>query len=450
MPHAFSKDLTEGGVTKGLVAFALPLMASTLLQSLYNVADMLIVGLFTDAAGISGVAIGGQVTILVTNVVIGLVTGGTVLIAQYHGAKRFDDERVAVSTTLGACLALSAAVTVGMTVFAGPVMKILSAPPESFVQARDYLRICMSGSVFIFGYNALSAIMRGLGDSKRPLIFVAVAAAVNVALDLFMVGILRMGAAGAAWATVASQALSLVLSIVYLARRGFALGIRINGATLKRLTGIGLPMAAQQFVVQFSFIFLLALINSFGVAASAATGICIKVNSFAILPGLAMLSAVSAMAGQNIGALRYDRALGAMGAALRIIVPVAAAICIAVNLFTRDIIGVFSRDADVIAIGSIYLRFISVDALIASVVFCLLGLLLGAGRTNVTLLNSFLSSIVLRVPLAYVLAKVLGMGIIGLGSAVILGTLGSLAFLSAYVASGKWKRSIIGQGPAAP
>jgi putative MATE family efflux protein len=450
MPHAFSRDLTEGGVTKGLVAFALPLMASTLLQSLYNVADMLIVGLFNDASGISGVAIGGQVTILVTNVVIGLVTGGTVLIAQYHGAKRFDDERVAVSTTLGACLALSAVVTVAMTVFAGPVMRLLSTPPESFSQARDYLRICMSGSVFIFGYNALSAIMRGLGDSKRPLIFVAVAAAVNVVLDLFMVGFLRMGAAGAAWATVASQALSLILSIVYLARRGFALGLKIHGPTLKRLTGIGLPMAAQQFVVQFSFVFLLALINSFGVSASAATGICLKVNSFAILPGLAMLAAVSAMAGQNIGAGRYDRALAAMWAALKIIVPVAAVICAFLNFFTRDIIGVFSRDADVIAIGSVYLRFISGDALLASIVFCLLGLLLGAGRTNVTLLNSVISSIVLRVPLAYLLAKTFRLGIGGVGLAIILATLGSLAFLSTYVASGKWKRSVIGQGPALP
>lgn len=452
MAHSFSKDLTQGSVAGNLVAFALPLLASTLLQALYNVADMLIVGLFTDSAGLSGVNIGGMVTVLVTNVVIGLASGGTVLIAQYHGAKRFEEERKAISTLCGACLALSLAVAVSMVPLAGPVVSLLRAPAESFASARDYLSICMSGSLFIFGYNAMSSIMRALGDSKRPLLFVSIATAANVVLDLALVGALRMGAPGAAWATVISQALSLALSIAYLARRGFRFGLAIDRSILKRLLRIGFPMGLQQLIVQLSFVFLAWIINGYGVAASAATGICVKVNSFAILPGLAMLSAVSAMAGQNIGAGRYDRALKTLFAALRVILPLGAAIFAAVNVFTRQIIGLFSREPAVLEYGVLYMRYLSVDALAVTGLFCISGLLVGAGRTRFTLFSSLLSSILLRVPMAWIFASVLGMGLSGVGLAAALAPFGSLALAIGYLLSGRWKRSEIGApgGSAAP
>ncbi len=448
MPAELSKDLTEGGVTRNLVAFALPLMASTLLQALYNVADMLIVGLFTDASGLSGVSIGGQVTILVTNTAIGIVSGGTVLVAQAHGAKNPASERAAISTTLGLCLLIAVVVTAAMTILSGEVVRLLRTPAESAAQARDYLRICMTGSVFIFGYNALSAIMRGLGDSKRPFAFIAIATATNVVLDLFMVGVLRMGAAGAAWATVASQALSLVLAVAYLARKGFPFSLRIDRRILGRLVGIGLPMALQQLIIHVSFIFLTFLINRYGVRASAAAGVCAKVNSFAILPGIAMLGAVSSMAGQNIGAGRHDRALGTMFAGLRIIVPAALAVFAVVNLFPRSIIGLFSDDPEVTSIGVEYLRFLSADALIASIVFCFSGLLVGAGKTNVTFANSFVSSILLRMPLAWLFSRALGLGMRGIGLAVAVATAISLAILASYVASGRWKRPIAAERSA--
>lgn len=443
MPHAFSKDLTEGSVAKNLAAFALPLLASTVLQAFYNVADMLIVGIFTDASGLSGVTIGGMVTVLVTNVVIGLASGGTVLISQCHGAKRYDDEKKAIGSLMGGCLVAGAALTAAMVPLAGPIVSLLRAPAESFGQARDYLAICMAGSVFILGYNALSSIMRGLGDSKRPFLFISVATVANVILDIVMVGPLRMGAAGAAWATVASQALSLVLSVAYLARRGFRFSLRIERETLKRLLGIGLPMGIQQFIVQVSFVFLGWLINGFGVAASAASGICSKVNSFAILPGLAMLSAVSAMAGQNVGAGRYDRALHTLFAALKVILPIAALILVAINLFTDGILRIFTRDPAVISAGLAYMRYLTVDALFASALFCFSGLFNGAGRTTFTLLNSILSSIVIRVPLAWIFAETLGMGLPGVGLASAIAPLGALAVAILYLASGRWKRSAL-------
>jgi putative MATE family efflux protein len=443
MPHAFSKDLTEGSVARNLVSFALPLLASTVLQAFYNVADMLIVGIFTDSAGLSGVTIGGMVTVLVTNVVIGLASGGMVLISQCHGAKRYDDEKKAIGSLMGGCLVVGVALTAIMTPLAGPIASLLRTPPESYHQARDYLAICMTGSVFILGYNALSSVMRGLGDSKRPFLFIAVATVANVILDVVMVGPLRMGAAGAAWATVASQALSLVLSIAYLMRRGFHFSLRIDRGALKRLLAIGLPMGIQQFVVQVSFVFLGWLINGFGVAASAASGICSKVNSFAILPGLAMLSAVSAMAGQNVGAGRYDRALHTSFAALKVIMPVAVVIFAVVNLFTGGIIRIFSRDPAVIADGLVYMRYLTFDALFATALFCLAGLFNGAGRTTFTLFNSILSSIVIRVPLAWLFAETLGMGLAGVGLASAVAPLGALAAAILYLASGRWKKSAV-------
>jgi putative MATE family efflux protein len=447
MAHDFSKDLTQGGVAKNLVAFALPLMASTLLQALYNTADLLIVGIFTDAAGLSGVAIGGQLTILVTNVVIGLASGGTILISQYRGAKRLEEERRAIGTLLGGLLAMAALTSLCLPFLAGPLARLMDAPPESYSQARDYLAICMGGSAFIFGYNALSSIMRGLGDSKRPFLFVGIATGTNVVLDLLAVGALRLGAAGAAWATVISQAFSLILSAVYLGRRGFRFSLRIHGPTLKRLLGLGLPMGLQQLIVQVSFVFLSYLVNGYGVSASAAAGICAKVNSFAILPGLAMSAAISAMAGQNIGAQRFDRAMQTLLTGLKVILPLDLAIFIAVNIFTAGIIGAFSVDPGVIGLGVIYMRYVSVDALIVMPLFCLSGLLIGAGRTGITLFTSFFSSILLRMPLAWLFSRSLGLGFQGVGLGTALAPAGALAFSIIYLATGRWKRSAIGEPP---
>ena len=213
MSEKFRKDLTQGSVTKQLLKFSVPFLLSNLLQALYSVADMVIVGQFCGKSGITGVSIGGQINILVTGAALGLAIGGTVLIAQYGGAKKYDDQKSTIGTMTTLYIILSAVLTVVMVLLTKPILRLLKTPDNAFEEAVRYLTICMLGTVFMFLYNAISAILRGMGDSKRPLYFVAIAAAVNVVGDIVLVGPLKMGAAGAAVATISSQGISAHLSL---------------------------------------------------------------------------------------------------------------------------------------------------------------------------------------------------------------------------------------------
>ena len=286
----FEVNLSEGSVLKKLIGFSLPFLLSSIIQSLYNVADMLIVGNFSGTAGLSGVNIGGQVTFILTNITIGFCIGGSVLIAQYIGAKKEEAMAKAVSTLITMLLIIAVCITVLMVALRVPVLKLIQTPAESFDESSKYLFVTVLGLVFIFGYNALAAILRGMGDSKRPLYFVTVACVTNVFLDLLFVAVFDMGAEGAAIATVISQALSMLLCIIYLKRKGFIFdfkpsSFKIDIPMLKLITRIGLPTAAQNGITSLSFLFITALVNVVGgVNSSAAVGVVAKINSFAILP----------------------------------------------------------------------------------------------------------------------------------------------------------------------
>ena len=257
----FQRDLTEGSVTKHLLKFSLPFLASNLLQALYNMADMLIVGQFSGPVGTSAVGVGGQVTILVINLISGLAVGGTVMIAQFIGAKRQEDVKETIGTMFSLYAIAAAVMTVVMLLLNSTILRVMGMPEESFSEGLAYLNICMGGTVFVFGYNAVAAVLRGMGDSRHPLLFVLIAAVANVVLDLILVGPLHMGAAGAAWATIAAQALSFILSIVFLRRRDFVFdfhprSFRIRGEKAKQLMKIGLPSSLQGTLVSFSFMWL--------------------------------------------------------------------------------------------------------------------------------------------------------------------------------------------------
>jgi putative MATE family efflux protein len=439
-------DLTQGNIFTKLVFFAIPFLASNLIQSFYNVADMLIVGNFVGTVSMSGVNIGGQVTFILTNVVIGLAMGATVLIGQYLGSgNRMGLERV-TATIITLLLILSAAITVPMLIFKRQLLTVIRTPAESFAESDVYLTVTLVGIVFIFGYNALSAILRGMGNSRQPFYFVLIACITNIVLDLLFVAVFHWAAFGAALATVISQALSTILCIIYMIKNRFQFdfkfsSFKIYGDQLANILRIGLPTCAQNAVTSLSFLFLTALVNMFGVSASAAVGAVGKFNSFAFMPVMAMSASISAVAAQNIGAGKMDRALQACRIGTIFSAVLMWFFFAGVQLFPEPILAIFGRDAEMIQDGVTYLRSFSFDFLIVPFVFCISGFLIGGGHTLFTLITSMLSAVVLRIPACWIFGIALDKGLFGVGLGAPIASAGTLILVIGYMLSGRWKEN---------
>lgn len=449
MSSKFERNLSEGNVVKQLILFALPFLISNIIQSLYNVADMLIVGNFSGTVSMSGVNIGGQVTFILTNIVVGLCSGGTVLVAQYLGAKDRKAMQETIATLMTALLASAVVITVVMLFLKNPVLHLIQTPPEAFKEAERYLTVTVIGIIFIFGYNVLSAVMRGMGDSKRPFYFVLIACVTNIVLDLILVAGFKMGALGAAIATVFSQALSMILCIIYLIKNDFIFdfkpsSFRFYGHRLNLMLKVGLPSAVQNGVTSLSFLVITALVNSIGgVTASAAVGVVGKFNGFAIMPAVAMGASISTMSAQNIGAKQWDRAEKCCRVGTLAAVVISYFIFALAQLFPEQILEMFDRDPAMIAQGVAYMRTFTFDYLIVPIVFGVNGLFIGAGHTTFSLINSLMSSLILRVPAAILFGMVLGMGLSGVGLGAPIASGGALIMILWFYFSKKWKTSLL-------
>ncbi|MBR4878215.1 MAG: MATE family efflux transporter [Clostridia bacterium] len=440
-----TQNLTEGSVTKQLILFAIPFLASNIIQSLYNVADMLIVGNFSGSISMSGVNIGGQVTFILTNFIMGLCTGGTVLVAQAIGAGDKESVKETISTLITGLVIAGLVITGVMLFLKDPVLRLIQTPAESFSEASDYLLVTMLGVIFIFAYNALSAIQRGMGDSKRPFYFVCVACVTNIILDFVLVAGMGMGAKGAAVATVISQALSVILCVVYLAKTDFPFDFKLGSFKiytnkLKMIFKIGMPTAIQNSVSSISFLFITALVNMVGgVYASAAVGVVGKFNGFALMPAIAMGAAVSTMAAQNIGAKQWKRAEKCMHIGLVIGIIASYAIFIVAQMFPEQILSMFDKTPEMIENGVAYMRSFSCDYLIVPFMFVANGLFTGAGHTKFTLITSVLSSLLLRIPASYIFGITLSMGLFGIGFGGPVASLGAVLLIAWFYFTGKWK-----------
>ena len=452
------RDFTQGPIARGMVAFSMPFLLSNILQALYGAVDMWVVGNYSSpdpaisAQILSGVNVGSQITHLVAMMVSGLTVAGTVLVGQYVGARKREEASRTVGTMFTLLALVGVVLMAAMMLLSGVILHWLDTPPEAFEHARSYLLICMSGTLFIFGYNAISSIQRGLGDSVRPLIFVGVACLVNVVLDLWLVKGLGMGAAGAAWATVIAQAVSLLLAAWYLGQSRFIFdfrlrSFRVDKEIMKLMVRLGIPSSIQSIIVNISFLVMTKLANGIGengYLASAAVGVVGKFNSFAILPAVAMSSAVSAFAAQNIGAGLYDRAKKCLGVGIAIAMSISVMLFAAVQLFPDAIIAVFSPNQEVVSSGVEYIRPFSFDYLLVPILFCLNGLIMGAGHTRFTLLSASLSSLLLRIPVAVLFGAALGWGLTGIGLAGPAATVAGLALACWFVATGRWMRDQTG------
>ncbi len=444
----FEKDLTEGSVAKQLIIFAAPFILSNLIQSLYSVADMIIVGRYAGINSMSGVFNGSQLTMLITNAVIGLTVGATVLIGQYLGAGKKHEIANTISTLFTVLIIIGAGLMIITPFTQDAMLKLMRVPEEAYSEARIYFFICMMGTLFVFAYNALAAIMRGMGDSKHPLMFVAVAAVSNIVLDFVLVKALGLGASGAAYATVFSQALSVVLCIIYMKKNDFAFdfklsSLRINKPTFSMLFKIGLPTMINNIATSASFVFLASLANGISVEASAAVGAVGKFNGFAILPAIAISSAISAMVAQNFGSDKMDRVkkTAIYGSAMAI--GITLVIFIFVRIFPEPVLRLFCDDEEMTRLGCEYLASFSFDYIIVPFQFCLNGLFIGTGHTLVSLVSGIAGAILFRIPACYLLGVVLDMGLAGIGLGAPIASAVSLMISVVFLISGKWKKQVI-------
>lgn len=344
------RNLTRGSVWRQVLAYAMPLVASSLLQALYSMVDTVIAGHFAGSAAISAINNSGQILNILTKIAIGITTGGNIIIGQYYGAKEQGRLGEASGTLLSLSLLLGAATAVGLYAGAYPLLGLLGAP--AMEQSVAYLRICAVGMVFVFGYNALSAVLRGVGDSRTPLLIIGVATVVNTVLDLWFVAGLGMGTAGAALATTAAQAVSFGMALVLVARRTGLLQLklsffRMHGALLRLILRLGIPSALQMTIAGFSWLVVTFLVNQYGVNVSAGNGVAIKIKDICQLFISAMASGATTMIAQNLGASKFERAKDVMYTAMKITCAMAAAMIVLVELFAPQMAAVFTNEAAV-------------------------------------------------------------------------------------------------------
>ena len=398
-------DFTQGNILKKLVAFMMPVLGALILQAAYGAVDLLVVGRFGSTSGLSAVSTGSQVLNLVTFVVIQFAMGITVLIARYLGEKR--PERIGAVIGGGAVVftMMSVALFIAMVGFARPISVLMQAPAEAVDLTASYVRICGAGIFFIVAYNLLSAIFRGLGDSKSPLLFVLVACIVNIIGDLVLVAGLHMDAAGAAIATVTAQALSVVFAVMLLLKKDLPFAItkkefRLNPQCRKFLK-IGLPLALQEFLTQISFLALCAFVNRLGLEASSGYGVACKIVNFAMLVPSSLMQSMASFVSQNIGAGKKKRAKQSMFTGIGVGLAVGCVVFVLV-LFKGDVLcSAFSTDAAVIQNGFAYLKGFAPETLVTAILFSMVGYFNGNNKTVWVMTQGLIQTLLVRLPLAY-------------------------------------------------
>ena len=398
-------DFTQGSILKKLALFMLPILGALVLQAAYGAVDLLVVGHFGTTSGLSAVSTGSQVLNLVTFVVTQFAMGVTVLIARYLGEKKPQYIGQVIGGAVVVFALVSAVLFVGMVGFARAISVLMQAPEEAIDLTASYVRICGGGIFFIVAYNLLSAIFRGLGDSKSPLLFVLVACVVNVFGDLALVAGLHMDAAGAAIATVAAQAVSVVCAVGMLLKKKLPFKIqksdfRLNSQCRKFL-GIGLPLALQEFLTQLSFLALCAFVNRLGLEASSGYGVACKIVNFAMLIPSALMQSMAAFVSQNIGAGNKKRAKKSMFTGICIGLVFGCAV-FALVWFKGDVLsGIFTTDAAVIANGFAYLKGFAPETVLTAILFSMVGYFNGNDKTVWVMVQGLVQTLLVRLPMAY-------------------------------------------------
>ncbi len=441
-----TKDFTEGRILPQLLSFAFPVLLALFLQSMYGAVDLLVVGQFAAAEDVSAVSTGSQIMHSITTVITGLAMGLTVLVGQRIGEKRPDQAGAVIGN--GICLfgVLALIITVFMVTGAKAAATIMHAPTEAFEQTVSYIRICSAGTLFIVAYNLLGSIFRGIGDSKMPLITVAIACVVNIVGDLLFVAVLHMGAAGAAIATVLAQAVSVAISLLIIKKRSLPFTFKrsyicFGKQNIKKILALGTPIAFQELLVGISFLVLLAIVNSMGVIASAGVGVAEKLCGFIMLVPSSFMQAMSAFVAQNMGAKKPDRANRALfygiGTSL-----LAGCFLFYLGFFHGDLLAaIFAKDAEVILAAAEYLKSYAIDCLFTAFLFCFMGYFNGCGNTFFVMIQGIVGAFCVRIPVAFFISKMAGVTLFQLGLATPCSTIVQIVMCILYFFINKRRKS---------
>lgn len=406
------KNLTEGSVFKNIVFFSLPFLLSNFLQTLYGMADLFIAGQYNGSEVISAVSIGSQVMHMLTVIIIGLAMGGTVLLGQAVGAKNPKRAAKVIGNTTIIFVIFSVASLILLQLICRPLAKLIQTPAESLDQTVLYLRICFAGIPFIVAYNVIASIYRGMGDSKTPMLFIAFSCVLNILLDYLFMGVLGMKAGGAAIATVIAQTFSVIISLIPMLKSKSEIKLTKEDFKLEKsvstgIMGIGVPVACQDGFIQVSFMIITAIANSRGVEVSAAVGIVEKIICFLFLIPSSMLSAISALAAQNIGACKLDRAKKTLFFGTAIAAGFGLFFAILFQFISEPVLLLFVKDEPkVVELGVQYLRAYVTDCFFAAFHFCFSGYFCAMGKSIISFMHNAISVVFFRIPGAYLASKI--------------------------------------------
>ena len=423
-----TNDFTEGKILPKLIGFAFPVLLALFLQAMYGAVDLLVVGQFSSAAAVSAVSTGSQILQSVTTVITGIAMGITVLVGQKIGEKHPHEAGMIIGSGIAMFAVIAVILTILMTCGASSLSALMQAPEEAFSETTAYIRICSAGAVFIIAYNVLGSIFRGIGDSKSPMYFIAIACVVNIGLDYLFLGAWKMGAAGAALGTTLSQTISVVISLAVILRKNTGLSLkhsdfRPDRMMMGQILKIGFPVAVQDGCIQIAFLLITVIANHRGLDDAAAVGIVEKIISALFIVPSSMLATVSALSAQNIGAGKHKRASQTLRYATILTTAYGIVITILMELAVQPVMQLFTPDAAVVALGCQYMRGYIIDTIFAGIHFSFSGYFAAYGKSYIGFLHNMAAIVLLRVPGSYLASRMFPETLFPMGLAAPAGSL---------------------------
>lgn len=454
MESSMINDLTVGGVPGKLIRFSIPFILANLLQFLYNIVDMIIVGQFVGSVGLSAVSIGAEFMHFLTFIAMGFAQAGQVMIAQSigNGKPREHLSRI-IGNLFTFILSLSIVMTVLSVLFPSQYAAVMNTPEESFEETVNYCLVCGAGLFFVYGYNIVSNVLQGMGDSKHPLVFVAIAAGINLALDLLFVGVLHLRSLGAALATVLGQAFSFIVSMVFLYRRREAFGFdfkprsfRPERGLIASIVRLGIPMTLQNIAISVSMMYVTACVNAYGLLYSAVNGVANKIIQVGNIVTASLRASGSTMTGQNFGAGRNDRVEQVFWYVFLLTFAISAVFSAAIWLFPKQIFSLFNSDPEVLTVAMEAIVFIILNFFGAATRTPVSSLINGIGFAGMNFFMGIMDGVVVRIGLAVLMGRVLGMGVHGYWYGSAIAGYAFFVVVFPYFLSGRWKlrKTVVG------